>query len=285
MQGKTPDASAIVRNLAATTAAAVAIAIVGVAVIRECLPITQSQTDMRMNTLDPALVTQWMEAVTTGGQDKALLLARRIATVDEGKMPPLSYIKMFSQYGISSRFLTSDFSPVDFTRWRDAIELQTLYERITTNSGDRTLSELFTVVNAEISHSTTAIPTATTIDIWKRRKGGNEDKIRLMAGLAACAGYHAEIIYLLDKKRHPLHLLLELRNNNRKAVVDFKTGTLWTGGGVDSMPVPDNWPLELKNAMGSGKVRMLPREAQDYRDANILLYRRISAMTTKLPAP
>ena len=51
------------------------------------------------------------------------------------------------------------------------------------------------------------------------------------------------------------------------------------------MPVPDNWPLELKNAMGSGKVRMLPREAQDYRDANILLYRRISAMTTKLPAP
>ena len=220
------------------------------------------------------LVKSWRAAVVGDDARRAILQAQRLTAAEQLRMPKLPCLKLFRQFGLSSVALTSPLGEIDYRRWRDAAELQQLADRIV-NSADAALDELFAVVNAEIKPSTLPVPTLTLMEIWRRKSGGPEDRIRLLGGLAAYFGYRMTVVCLTDFSHRPFFALAEFRRNGQTHVADFLYGRLYRNVTVAEMTAPANWHPDLKKALTREKIYFVPVEPVDYRNAEQDLYRRL----------
>lgn len=220
------------------------------------------------------LIKAWHGSVEKGEEKRAVLLAKRIADPYCVYMPELPYLKLFRQFGLNSMALTSPFGEIDYLRWRDAVELQQLADRIV-NSADVSLEELFAVVNAEICPDRTPVATMTIMDIWRKKSGGTEDRIRLLGGLSAYFGYRMTVVYLTDASGRPVYALAEFVKNERTAVADFLYGRLYCNTTVQELTTPNDWPAELKAALTRAKLYFIPAELADYRNVSMSLYQQL----------
>lgn len=220
------------------------------------------------------LVKSWRAAVKKDDAKRAILQAQRLTSDESLRMPELSSLKLFRQFGLSSVALTSPLGEIDYRRWRDAAELQQLADRIV-NSADAAMDELFAVVNAEIKPSQLPVPTLTIMEIWRQKSGGPEDRIRLLGGLAAYFGYQMTVVCLTDLSHRPFFALAEFRRNGQTQVADFLYGRLYRNVTVAEMKVPANWHPDLKAALSRKKLYFVPVEPADYRNAEQDLSRQL----------
>jgi|GEM_PF-6148931 len=227
-----------------------------------------------------ALVKAWRVGMTKDDSKRTVLLAERIVGNPETAMPDVAYLQFFRRLGINSLALTANVNQSDYLHWRDAMELQQLAERIV-NSPDVALEELFAVVNAEIRLSEQDAPTYLIADIWRRKSGTPEDRLRLLGGLAAYFGYQMLIVYLPDATGRPFYPLAEFHKNGHTAVADILCSRIYRNVRVAEMTPPDDWHAELKAAIRRPLVYFIPAEFADYRNVTRNLFERLADAKVK----
>jgi len=222
------------------------------------------------------LAKAWRDGIAKDDSRRTVLLAERIiSSTDGATMPEVSYLQFFRRYGLSSQALTAASGKPDYQHWRDAIDLQQLAERIV-NSPDVALEELFAVVNAEIRLSEQSQPTYLISDIWRRKAGTPEDRIRLLGGLAAYYGYQMLVVYLPDATGKPFYPLAEFTKNGHTVVADVLCSRIYRNVRVAEMQPPDDWHAELKTAIRRPLIYFIPGELADYRQSTRRLVRSLN---------
>ncbi len=227
------------------------------------------------------LVKSWTQYVGRNNQDGALLLARRLSSEAENKLPPATFIKLFESAGMKFIALSSPFCGYDFVRWRDTLELKTLFNRMVDRQ--TALGDILSVVNAAVKPLTHPLPpTGTIMEIWRRRTGTFNDKARLISSLALYAGYQTSIVFLTDRRGKPVYPLLEFHGNGRFAVGDIIQEQFIENVTVDSMKPLSEWPIQVKNAFSNPRVYFIVAEAAQYRTCERQLMKILSVYGTHL---
>lgn len=191
----------------------------------------------------------------------------------EAHLPKADYIRLAFDNGVGTAALTAPLSKIDFTAWKDAVELRKCAENITRNSKNPLL-ELLYAVNSKVklNSKNRKRPPFRVMEIWESASGNYRDRMRLFFAFAKQLGYNPMLVGLLKRNGRPFHLLCELSKNGRTDTVDLKYNTIFSGKSVadiatENSPFPA-WPKEIKKALKRKKVYIQPSEFIDYKSAD-----------------
>lgn len=209
---------------------------------------------------------QWTKAIAARNDRKALLLAGQIAQISDIELPWPDYIMLFQRFNLAIPALTSDFCSIDLARWRDALAARALHSMLIKEQPNP-LAAIFHAVIKQVKPLESPALTHSIMEIWTRRSGMPNDRLRLLAELARFSGYETTVIYLTDVHGKPFYALAELRRGAEYVVADILYERLYQGVPLETMPVPSDWHSEIKMALTRPKIYLVPAELSDYRNA------------------
>lgn len=282
--------------------AAVILGILGVSYIREhslsLFPVKKYEATQKD-------IQEWLNAVKSGDEKKAILYASRIIPDDAPTLPDPDYIQLLLNNGLTIPLLTSPFSHFDFLRWKDAYEIKKiadnakanfkspvmeLFQQVLTKkkydatSDSMSLYEMFQVKISQYKNA----PYVSIIDTWNKGYASMAELCRLFSAVAYQLGYDVVIIGIYDDSYKLTHFLCEVRKNDESYLCDLVNRKIWTNTTFKSITEnPDIlkgiWPEKIIDSL-QRSLHRIPSEAMDYKLYNQQLYNRLrKSGTLNLP--
>jgi hypothetical protein len=229
---------------------------------------------------------KWLDAVRNGDERKALADANAIVPESlEIGMPKEKDLALISELRVRLGFLTAQFNSADFIRWRDLVELKELAGSLLGSAAtpEPLLRAVAERVKRPGKEAKPEPPGISVLDCWRKSEGSPEEALRLLCGLAAQAGYEAEILGLFSEPGKVSYQLCLLRKGQRQWLADPITGAFWETrtGKLDLSPLAPMFRPESQGLLNGPFVHFIPAEPQDFRQAEQLLYARLQASGAK----
>ncbi len=231
-----------------------------------------------------ALAEEWSEAIAAGKEAKAIAIAARIAPESESfEMPRPEYLGILCDFRVRLGFLTDPFNFADYARWKSLADAKKLALEIG-GSPAKMLEAVMGKVKSQEAGKPWQTPLS-AMDCWRDGAGTAEDRARLLCAIASQAGYGSRIIGLPKERGSLLRSVCHLQKGAESWLADTESGVAiqapWPLDSNAAAALSKGWSPDSIAALKGPLVIFAPSEAQDFRNANILLYERLKASGAK----
>jgi hypothetical protein len=251
------------------------IGILGISYIRSNSELLYPQIEPKVTKLDAEM---FLNALSEGKEKEAIFIASRIIPDFSPQLPDPGFIDFLSKNGLGTLILNSKFNHFDYIRWKDAYEMQKM---VNSYKEKKNYLELFFYkvtskkkpkIKGENSRTQ---PYVSIMEIYKKDNACIEEQARLFASFAYQSGYEIQLVYFYDANRTLLHMLCELRKNNKVFIADFIKKGFFKDVSVENIFLnPEKYKDICSGTLIKStkwRIYYLPAEIMDYKVFNMRL--------------
>ena len=242
----------------------------------------------------------WVDALQAGNEELAILYASKIVPDDKPTLPAPDYMHLLQNNKLTLPVFTSPFNHFDYLRWRDAYDIKKIVDTASKKNKEPILylfQQLLTKKKPTLTKDSISLyemfqielgeskdkPFTSIIDIWQKGYASIDELFRLFSAMAYQLNYDVVIVSMYNSSFKLLHILCEIRKNNKSFICDPINNKLWKNMTVEKLikerknETNDKGIEELLKKV-EYLVYNLPAEAMDYKLFDLQLQKKLRSL-------